>query len=194
MTYIHSIPEEHAENLVLEQYKDAQKSLGYVPNYIKAFSLHPEVYAIWTKLIAEIRSKMRLQRYELVTLAAAMALECTYCSLAHGAILRKNYFSSDQMLAIVKDFKHAGLSPQDVALMYFAQRIIKNAHEINGEDVDELRNLGFSDEEIFDAVLVTTARCFFSKTLDTLDAKPDEIYLELEPELIQALTLGRSFP
>jgi hypothetical protein len=45
-----------------------------------------------------------------------------------------------------------------------------------------------------DGALTGTTRGFFSKTLNALDVKPDEIYLELEPVLIQALALGRPFP
>jgi coproporphyrinogen III oxidase-like Fe-S oxidoreductase len=60
--------------------------------------------------------------------------------------------------------------------------------------VEKLRGFGLKDEEILDVVLTCTARNFFSKTLDALHARPDETYLELEPELIQALTLGRPFP
>lgn len=78
MAFIKTISEEQAESLVQDQYQAAQKSMGYVPNYVKAFSLHSEVYDAWTKLIGAIRSKMRLRRYELVTFASAMALECTY--------------------------------------------------------------------------------------------------------------------
>lgn len=194
MTFIKSISEKQAQDLVLEQYQAAQKSMGYVPNYIKTFSLHPEVYDAWTKLIGAIRSKMRMRRYELVTFAAAMKLECTYCMLAHGAILRKNFFSADQLIAIVKDFHNAGLPPEEIALMSFAQKIIYNAHQIDEQDIDQLRKLGLNDDEILDVVLAITARSFFSKTLDALDAKPDGIYLELEPELIQVLALGRPFP
>jgi uncharacterized peroxidase-related enzyme len=194
MTFIKSISEEQAENLVLEQYQAAQKSIGYIPNYTKTFSLHPEVYDAWTKLIGTIRSKMRMRRYELVTFAAAMELECTYCMLAHGAILHKNFFNAQQLMAIVKDFRNADLTAEEVALMSFAQKIIHNAHHINEADVEELRKLGLTDEEILDVVLATTARSFFSKTLDALDTKPDEIYLELEPELIEVLALGRPFP
>ncbi len=193
MTFIRSISEEQAQNLVHEQYLAAQKSTGYVPNYVKTFSLHPEVYDGWTKLIGAVRSKMRMRRYELVTLAAAMALECTYCMLAHGAILRKNFFSADQLLAIVKDFRNADLPAEEVALMSFAQKIIANAHQINEGDIEELRKHGLADEEILDVVLAATARSFFSKTLDALNARPDDIYLDLEPELIHALTVGRPF-
>ncbi len=78
MTFIKTVSEEQAEGLVQDQYQAAQKNNGYVPNYVKALSLRPEVYDSWTKLIGAIRSKMRLRRYELVTFASAMALECTY--------------------------------------------------------------------------------------------------------------------
>lgn len=78
MALIQTISEEQAEGLLLELYQGAQKSMGYVPNYIKAFSLRPEVYEAWTKLIGAIRSSMRLRQYELITFASAMALRCTY--------------------------------------------------------------------------------------------------------------------
>ena len=194
MTFIKTLSEEEAKDLVQEQYQAAMKSNGYVPNYVKTFSLHPEVYEAWNKLIGAIRSKMRMRRYELVTLAAAMELECTYCMLAHGAILRKNFFDKDQLIAIVKDFRNAGLPAEEVALMDFAQKVIACAHQINEEDIEALRKYGLSDEEIFDVTLACTARSFFSKTLDALDAKPDEVYAALEPELVEVLALGRAFP
>lgn len=78
MTFIRTIPEEQAEGLVQDQYQAARKSLGYVPEYVKAFSIHPEVYEAWSKLVGAIRSGLRLRRYELVTFASAMALKCTY--------------------------------------------------------------------------------------------------------------------
>ena len=114
--------------------------------------------------------------------------------LAHGALLRKNFFSTDQLVAIVKDFRNAGLPPEEVAIMSFAQKIITQARQISEHDIEELHEHGLSDEEILDVVLACTARSFFSKTLDALGAKPDEAYLELEPELIQVLTIGRPFP
>ena len=194
MTFIKTISEEKAENLVQKQYQAAQKSMGYVPNYTKIFSLHPEVYDAWTNLIGAIRSKMRMRRYELVTFASAMTLECTYCMLAHGAILRKNFFNAEQLMAIVKDFRNAGLSPEEVAIMSFAQKLTVQAHQVSKNDVDELRGYSLTDEEILDIVLASTARNFFSKTLDALGAAPDDVYLELEPELIRVLALGRPFP
>jgi alkylhydroperoxidase family enzyme len=114
--------------------------------------------------------------------------------LAHGALLRKNFFSAEQLVEIVKDFRNAGLPPEEVALMSFAQKITTQARELDEHDFAKLRGYGLNDEEILNVVLACTARNFFSKTLDALGASPDDAYLSLEPDLLQALTLGRPFP
>ncbi len=113
--------------------------------------------------------------------------------LAHGALLRKNFFDAGQLAAIARDFRNAGLPPEEVALMALAQKISMQAGEVSEKDFDELRGYGLPDKEILDVVLASAARNFFSKTLDALSASPDEIYRELEPELIQLFTRGRPF-
>jgi hypothetical protein len=39
-----------------------------------------------------------------------------------------------------------------------------------------------------------SARSFFSKTIDALNAIPDELYLEFEPELMKLISTGHPFP
>jgi hypothetical protein len=78
MAFIKTIPEDQAEGLIKEWYQTEQKSNGYIPNYTSIFSLNPEAYDGWKKLIGSVRSRMRLRRYELVTFATAMVTECTY--------------------------------------------------------------------------------------------------------------------
>ena len=40
-------------------------------------TLRPEIFEHWSKLITDIRARMRLRRYELVTFAALLALKCS---------------------------------------------------------------------------------------------------------------------
>jgi hypothetical protein len=42
-----------------------------------------------------------------------------------------------------------------------------------------------------DVVLAAAARCFFSKTLDGVGARPDAEYVELDPAVREVLVLGR---
>ena len=159
-------------------------------SYVCIRVLRPEVYRAWQNLLNSIRSKMRLRRFELVTLAAA--LKCTYCILAHGAVLKKNFFSASELAEIAKDFGNSGLPVEEVALMEFAQKVTLEPNQITSQDIDLLREKGLSDEEILDVVLTVTARNFMSKTLDALGAEPDAALMELEPELREALVIGRA--
>ncbi len=193
MSYLNEIPSDKADSLLQKLYDEDQKSKGYVSNYIKVFSSQPDVYAAWQVLISSIRSKMRLRRYELVTLAAAMALKCTYCMLAHGSILRKNFFSAEELISIVHNYHISVLSKEEILLMDFAQKVILEPSSIGENEYDSLRKIGLEDKEILDVVLAATARSFFSKTLDAVGAEPDSVYSDLEPDLIDALTIGREF-
>ena len=108
-------------------------------------------------------------------------------------MLRKSFFTAEQVLAILRDYRHAGLEPEDVAAMSFAEKVTLQAHSVTPQDIDCLRGHGLTDTDILDIVLATAARNFFSKALDAVGAEPDAAYLDLEPELREALAIGRPF-
>jgi len=75
--------------------------------------------------------------------------------------------------------------------MDLAVKVADDATSITEADVDRLRSLGLSDAEVLDVVLAAAARCFFAKVLDAVGAEPDAKYASLDPELRDALTVGR---
>jgi alkylhydroperoxidase family enzyme len=158
-------------------------------NYEVAFAGRPEVYDAWARLNGAIKAGMDLRRYELATFAAARRLRSSYCCLAHGTVLRERF--GEPVLKIALDHRSAGLDAVDVAVMDLAERVVDDATAIDDADLQALRDLGLSEEEIMDVVLAAAARCFFSKTLDALGVRPDSSYLDLEPELREALVVGR---
>jgi alkylhydroperoxidase family enzyme len=164
--------------------------MGTVPtNYERAFAPRPEVYAAWAELNGAIKAGMDLRRYELATLAAAMRLRSSYCSLAHGTVLRDQL--GEPVLEIATDRSAAGLDEIDLAVMELAERVVDDATSIDDADLQRLRDLGLSDQEIMDVVLAAAARCFFSKTLDALGVRPDAGYRTMDEPLRAALVVGR---
>jgi hypothetical protein len=69
--------------------------------------------------------------------------------------------------------------------------VVDDATSVSQEDVDRLRDLGLTDDEILDAVLAAAVRCFFTKTLDAVGVLPDAELGERDPELREALLVGR---
>lgn len=78
MTFIHTVPEEEATGKLREIYGKYRQNLGYVPNYTKALSLRPEFMEAWGNLLGAMCRNMRLRPYELVAIAAASTMKCTY--------------------------------------------------------------------------------------------------------------------
>jgi alkylhydroperoxidase family enzyme len=103
--------------------------------------------------------------------------------LAHGAVLRKNGFSAQQIIAILTDYAHAGLSPVEVHMMDYATKISTDTSSITQADLDLLRQDGLSDTQITDVALVAAARNFMSRFFDALGAGPDPELKQKEPEL-----------
>jgi uncharacterized peroxidase-related enzyme len=171
--YVQTVAPEDATGAVRDMYASDLADRGYVATDTLLFSLRPAVHAAWRELIRAIRTTLRLREYELVTIAAARALGCRACVSAHGAVaVRNRIVATDQLEAIVRDFRTAGLGPLEVALMDLADKVAVDAHRVTPADVDGLRAFGLRDEEILDVVLAAAARSFYSKALEALGVPP----------------------
>ena len=78
-------------------------SLGYVANFTKVFAHRPAVYEAWRGLNAAIKASMDPRRYELATLAAALRLRSSYCSLAHAKVLVEQLDGATRALELTLD-------------------------------------------------------------------------------------------
>jgi len=161
---------------------------GHIPNSVTMFASRPEVYDAWKQLNAAIKANMDLRRYELATLAAATALKSSYCSLAHGQVLAEKFLSDDEVAALVDE---PPSDPVDQAVMAFARKVALAADTVTASDVDALRTLGLSDDDVLDISLTAAARAFFSKTLDATGTTPDAAFNGLPAPLRESLTVGR---
>ena len=191
MTFIRPIEPDAAEGTVREMYEQVRAEHGHIPNWAGAFSLRPKVRAAWVGLVGSIRENLTLRRYELATLAAARALRSSYCSLAHGRVLADKVFDATRVTSIANGDGSAVLEPAEIAMMNFVEKLVRHADRVTEGDVAQLRELGYSDEEIFDIAATAAARCFFSKLIDALGVQADASFNKLDPDMRKALTVGR---
>jgi uncharacterized peroxidase-related enzyme len=186
MAFVETVSASEATGELATLYQETLAHLGYLPNYVRAFSARPAVLRAWAELNGAIKAGSDQRRYELATVAAARRLRSSYCALAHGKILAERFLGADGVRSLP-----AGLDEADVAVVQLAEKVVDDATSISATDIEHLRTLGLRDEEIVSVVLAAAARCFFSKTLDALGVQPDALYAELQPDLRDVLTVGR---
>jgi len=113
-------------------------------------------------------------------------------------VLRSKFYNSETVEAIVRDYHSAGLAPKEEAVMAFAEKVLTNSYQISQDDIDNLKNHGFSEEDIFNIALTVTSRSFFSRMVDTMGFQiPPEWLTKMEDFLgkgtYQALNVGRNY-
>lgn len=190
MAFINTISPQNAEGEVRAMYARQQEKYGHVPNYAKVFCHRPEIMGLWAQLLAGIRRHIQPHEFELATVAAAHGLKNSACSLAHGKALTA-FHSPREVIDIVENLETSTLTEPQRALVRFARKVAVDAASITSGDVDNLRQQGFSDGEIFDIAAAASARSFFAKLLDALGVQADSPALAMDEELRACLAVGR---
>lgn len=190
MAFIDTIPPAQAAGETRAMYARQQSTYGYVPNYAKVFGHRPEVMVRWGRLLAEIRRPMDDRLFELATFAAAFELKNTACSLAHGQQLAR-LINDDSVQALANGEFTDSITDAEKAVTLFSRKVARDASSVNQEDVDSLKQQGFSDAEIFDIATTVAGRSFLTRILDALGVQPDVTAMEMEENFRSALTVGR---
>lgn len=81
------------------------------------------------------------------------------------------------------DLDAAGLNPQERLLLEFAGTIARAAYRVTDEQVQGLRAVGWTDEQIAEAAYVAALFSLFVRLADTFDIEPPSVY---EPKGIPA--------
>jgi len=190
MTFIRTTQPDQATDATHAMYERQQQSWGYVPNYARVFSHRPEVMTKWASLLACLKRNAGARRFELVTFAAARALESSYCSLAHFRTLAK-FLTEAELDYLVHGAGADPFAPAEREMMRFATKVVRGAARISAGDVQVLHAHGLSDTEIFDIAATAAGRAFFANLIEALGAEADSAFLDLPEDVRQALTARR---
>jgi uncharacterized peroxidase-related enzyme len=165
---------------------------GFVWNVSRLWAHQPDTMKQLFELMSRAFTPSGLtfrQRGILVT-AAASTLGDSYCSLAWGGKLAK---ASDAALAAgVLTGGDAGLTGQEKAMAAWARKVAEDPNATTPADIQELRDCGLDDGQIFAITAFVALRLAFSAINDSLGAQPDaQLARSLPQEVREAVTYGR---
>jgi len=150
MPWIETIDEEHARGGLLQCYNAATRA-GTVDNIIKVQSLDSGALLSHLNLhkavVLEAAPLSRARR-EMIGTVVSAANRCNYCMVHHGEALRKLTENTKLVLALIEDYDAAPLQENDRAMIEYAVQLTEEPSSVVEEDVDHLREVGFSDKEI----------------------------------------------
>jgi uncharacterized peroxidase-related enzyme len=171
MTHITLANPDQSGGLQKDLFTQIHGAFGAVPNMFKAIGNSPAaLQAMFGFFGALGKGKIGSKLGEQIAVLVADINRCEYCLAAHTMLGQKAGVSTDAMAQA-----QAGKSsdPKTQAALDFAAKLVRNRAQISAQDVQAVRNAGFSDEEIAELLAHVALNIFTNYTNVAFDVPVD---------------------
>jgi len=189
--FLKTVEPAEAEGEIASIYADEVASMGRVMQATQCWSARPDILAPVEHLLHQIRDgfSLGLTNFRLITLIAAKHVPSSYCSQVYFKVL-SGMIGREQTLAVHRDYRNAGLSDQQVAMLAYAEQITIDASRITQTDIDALRAAGLTDLNIADIALAASFRNFLSRYFDAVGAEAEPDFLDSDASVRDELSVS----
>ena len=106
-------------------------------------------------------SPLSLGMRELIGAFVSKRSDCSFCACAHAPVAA-SFLGQDLVNEVLHDLENSSLELKDKELLRYAGKVADNAALITATDVDRLKDLGWSEEAIYDALTVAALFKFYN--------------------------------
>jgi len=167
---------------IRELIETVQAKSGFIPNVFLALAHRPDefraFFAAHDALMDKSDGLSKAER-EMIVVATSAVNDCLYCVIAHGAILRiraKDPLIADQVAT--NPFK-ADLSERERNIVNFALRMVDDSASITDDDLQEMRDRGFTDDEIWDIGAITAFFAMSNRLANLTSMRPNDEFFSM---------------
>lgn len=160
MSRLHTINVNEATGEAADLFAAIKAAVGKVPNLYRTIGSNaPAVLAHTLQADALLKaSTLSARELEAINLAVSQASECDYCVAAHTLMAKMAKYSAGQAKQL-----RSGNYPEDArldALVRFAVQLVSTTGTLPASAVGNLREAGFTDRQIVEAVQAVGAILF----------------------------------
>ena len=123
---------------------------------------------------------------ELIATYVSSLNDCYFCQTSHGAAAACHLGGSSIVKQVKTDFTQAPISEKLKRLLIIAGKVQRDGKQVTTEDVEAARELGATDMEIHDTVLIAAAFCMYNRYVDglaTWQPKEESMYEQMGKHL-----------
>lgn len=152
--------------------------LGMVPNVLQAYAFDAAKLNAFTAMYNDLMlgpsGLSKLER-EMIAVVVSSINRCWYCQVAHGAAVRA-LGSPELGETMVMNWRAARLDARQTAMLTFAEKATKASAEIVEADRQALREVGFSDRDIFDIASTAAFYNMSNRVASAIGMEPNPEY------------------
>jgi uncharacterized peroxidase-related enzyme len=140
-----------------ERIAEETERAGFTPNVFSALAYKPSHFRAFFDYHDALVEETALEReeIEMIVVAVSGVNHCYYCNVAHGALVR--IYADDPLLAdqLVANYRTADINDAHRTMLDVAVKLTEYPTEVGEDDLEALREAGFSEEALWDIASVT---------------------------------------
>jgi uncharacterized peroxidase-related enzyme len=143
---------------VADEIGDISERIGFVPNVARLLAVTPSHFVGWWKYFDDLMrgpSGLSKTQREMIAVVISAESHCPYCETAHAAAMRLRTKDPALVDRLAVNYRHVELDSRDRAMLDFAVKLTKTPEECEQRDLAQLREVGYTDEDILHIVEVT---------------------------------------
>ena len=154
MSLIKTVPVGQKDGPVGQVYEMFRQSTSMVPGPLRALSASAGLFAAYTSTFSYWRSHPNLSRDPLTCIRYAVATQHDFgaCEEFNHTILTQAGMEQGELVSMQQDPRTAPLEEREVAWLRFVLRATQESESITQAQVDSLRELGWTEADLVDAV------------------------------------------
>ncbi len=165
MSFVGLVLEEQASPELKRLYRRVQEKFGFLPNYFKALGSRPGAIKAHLDLQEAILEQGILPRVlkEQIGLVVSGINSASYCVAAHMELLRRLGVEEPLGRKLATDYASAPLGEKEQALFRFADKLTREPSDVEGSDIDALRQAGWDENVLLEVVLTISWFSFINR-------------------------------
>ncbi|HFQ61465.1 MAG TPA: hypothetical protein ENK39_04095 [Epsilonproteobacteria bacterium] len=180
LSLIPYVSEENATGEIKRVYDEIRGTFGMIPAPLKQHSVYPEVligqWQMMKEMVLNDESNFshKLLAMMRMVVSSAPSLDCDYCVGFNESMLINMFGLTIEEINMIKAHpSSANLNEKDKKMLIYMIDATTKPKEINKAQIQELRNLGWSDKDIFKGIKLSTQMVAMTLLVDTLDIPRD---------------------
>jgi uncharacterized peroxidase-related enzyme len=157
-----NVIEEDSSGELKEIYQEIKSKRGKLSNIMKVHSLNPQAMKDHMNLYLTLlfgKSNLSREERELIAVVVSAANKCKYCINHHVEALNHYWKNDKKIQNLILDFKSVDLPDKSKRMLNYVHKLTIKPDNITKNDIDDLKVIGFSDEDILNINLIA---CYFN--------------------------------
>ena len=157
MAYINLPDIDTVDEETKKRFEASKAVTGTVGETVRILAIRPDIFDATNKIVRTLlieKTELDYETKELIAMLVSIENGCTMCAGEHERIAKLLGVAEERIQEVKEGIDSLNVQESKKQLLCFCKKATLNAHKVVKEDLDALREAGYTDSQLLEAVAI----------------------------------------